>query len=321
MLTVKTKIIFFLSPDVTGAERVSVTMAKHKDQEKYEVVFAILGNTFGDIISYIPHSCQCHLVPLLRLDDYLKQERPDEVFCSLIHLNGEVLTAAKKIGHIRVVLRNNYNLSDISEDLLNIAKETYPHADMVIAQTEQMKQELIAVCHVSEDKVDVIDNPIDTEYIDEHVRLVSSPYPEDGKIHFCWVGRYEKIKGVDLMLEAFLQVYQNHPNTSLYLIGKVNRESEYYQYLYRYVSNCNLLEAVHFNGFDKNPYPWIKHADSFLIPSRSEANSNVLKEATYLGTPTIYTSDVSEMATKMINIIESANGRKKILCTSIQLCG
>lgn len=135
----KTKIIFFLSPDVTGAERVSVAMAKHKDQEKYEVVFAILGNTFGDIISYIPHSYQCHLVPLLRLDDYLKQERPDEVFCSLIHLNGEVLTAAKKIGHIRVVLRNNYNLSDISEDLLNIAKETYPNADLVIAQTEQMK--------------------------------------------------------------------------------------------------------------------------------------------------------------------------------------
>lgn len=304
----KTKIIFFLSPDVTGAERVSVTMAKHKDQEKYEIVFAILGNTFGDIISYIPHSYQCHLVPLLRLDDYLKQEQPDEVFCSLIHLNGEVLTAAKKIGNIRVVLRNNYNLSDISEDLLNIAKETYPHADMVIAQTEQMKQELIAVCHVSEDKVDVIDNPTDTEYIDEHVRLAPSPYPEDGKIHFCWVGRYEKIKGVDLMLEAFLQVCQNHPNTALYLIGKVNQESEYYQYLYKYVRNSNLLEAVHFNGFDKNPYPWIKHADSFLIPSRSEANSNVLKEATYLGTPTINTSDVSEMVTQMIVIIENSNG-------------
>ena len=303
----KTRIIFFLSPDVTGAERVSVTMAKQLAKEKYEVVFAILGNTFGDIASYIPYSYPCHLVPLLRIDDYLRQEKPDEVFCSLIHLNGEVLTAAKKIGHIQVVLRNNYNLKDVTDDLLDIAKKTYPKADLVIAQTEQMKQELIEICHVNEDEIIVIDNPIDAEYIDEHINFVPSPYPDDGKVHLCWVGRYERIKGVDLMLEAFLPVCQNHPNTALYLIGKVNQESEYYQYLYKYVRENHLLDAVHFNGFDKNPYPWMKYADGFLIPSRSEANSNVLKEATYLETPVIFTSDVSEMATQMIEIIENTN--------------
>ena len=292
---------------MTGAERVSVTMAKRLDQEKYEVVFAILGNSFGDIVSYIPKSYPCHLVPSPCLDDYLRKEQPHEVFCSLIHLNGEVLTAAKRTGHIRVVLRNNYNLKDVSDDLLDIAKETYPKADLVIAQTEQMKQELIETCQVSEDKIIVIDNPVDTDYIDEHVSSVPSPYPEDGNIHFCWVGRYERIKGVDLMLEAFLQVYQNHPNTALYLIGKINQESEYYQYIYKNVRENRLLDAVHFNGFDKNPYLWMKYADGFLIPSRSEANSNVLKEATYLGTPVIFTSDVSEMATQMIEIIENSN--------------
>ena len=304
----KTKIIFFLSPEVTGAERVSVTMAKQLDQEKYEVVFAILGNTFGDILSYIPHSYPCHLVPLLRLDDYLRKEQPDEVFCSLIHLNGEVLTAVKKIGHARVVLRNNYNLKDVSDDLLGIAKETYPQADLVIAQTEQMKRELIETCQVREDKITVIDNPVDTDYIDEHVRWLPSPYPDDGKTHFCWVGRYERIKGVDLMLEAFLQVYQNHPQVALYLIGKINQDSEYYQSIYKYVEDNRLQNAVHLMGFDKNPYPWMKYADGFLIPSRSEANSNVLKEAGYLGVPTIFTHDVSEMATRMIEILESSNG-------------
>lgn len=305
----KTKVIFFLSPDVTGAERVSVTMAKRLDQEKYEVVFAILGNSFGDIVSYIPKSYPCHLVPSPRLDDYLRKEQPHEVFCSLIHLNGEVLTAAKRTGHIRVVLRNNYNLKDVSDDMLDIAKETYPKADLVIAQTEQMKQELMDICHVSEDKITVIDNPVDTSYIDEHVTSVPSPYPDDGNIHFCWVGRYERIKGVDLMLEAFLQVYQNHPNMGLYLIGKINQDSEYYRSIYKYVVDNRLQNAVHLMGFDKNPYPWMKYADGFLISSRSEANSNVLKEAGYLGVPTIFTHDVSEMATRMIEIIENSNGR------------
>lgn len=77
--------------------------------------------------------------------------------------------------------------------------------------------------------------------------------------------------------------------------------------IYKYVRKNGLLDAVHFNGFDKNPYPWMKYADGFLIPSRSEANSNVLKEATYLGTPVIFTPDVSEMATQMIEIIENSN--------------
>ena len=306
----KTRIIFFLSPDVTGAERVSVTMAKQLAQEKYEVVFAILGNAFGNIASYVPYSYPCHLVPLLRIDDYLRQEKPDEVFCSLIRLNGEVLAAARRIGRIRVILRNNYNLKDVTDDLLDIAKKTYPKADLVIAQTEQMKQELIEKCYLNEDKIIVIDNPIDVEYIDEHISFVPSPYPDDGKVHLCWVGRYERIKGVDLMLEAFLQVYQHDTNTALYLIGKINEESEYYQYIYKYVIENHLQDAVHFIGFDKNPYPWMKYADGFLIPSRSEANSNVLKEATYLETPVIFTSDVGEMATQMIQIIESTNGRK-----------
>ena len=106
-----------------------------------------------------------------------------------------------------------------------------------------------------------------------------------------------------------MQVYQNHPNMGLYLIGKINQDSEYYRSIYKYVVDNRLQNAVHLMGFDKNPYPWMKYADGFLISSRSEANSNVLKEAGYLGVPTIFTHDVSEMATRMIEIIENSNGR------------
>jgi len=105
----KKKIIFFLSPEVTGAERVTVTLAKQLNLEEYDVSFAILGNTFGDIIYYIPNLYQYNLVPLLRIDDYLKKEQPDEVFCSLIHLNGEVLESARRVGNIRVVFRKKKN--------------------------------------------------------------------------------------------------------------------------------------------------------------------------------------------------------------------
>lgn len=283
------KIIFFLSPEVTGAERVSVTLAKQLDQEEYDVSFAIVGNIFGDIISLIPNSYQYRLVPLLRIDEFLKDEKPKEVFCSLIHMNEDILVSAKRVGNIRVILRNNYLLKDVTEEIRQKAKEYYPKADLVIAQTEQMKKELIDICGVEEEKIKIVDNPIDKEYIDEHVIGAVSPYPQDGKIHFCWVGRYERIKGVDVMMEAFNEVYHFNSNVSIYLIGKKEPESEYYQSILNYVERHHLADVIHFVGFEKNPYIWMAQADCFIVPSRSEANSNVLKEAAYLGVPVIST--------------------------------
>lgn len=292
----KKKIIFFLSPDVTGAERVSITMAKQLNKDEYDVTFAIIGNTFGQILSFIPFHYEYHLVPLLRLKDYLSSKNPDEVYCSLIHLNHEVLKAARQVGGIKVILRNNYNLSDVGSELLDKAKYAYPRADLVIAQTEQMKQALISVCGVSVDKIKVIDNPVDTEYIDEKLSGVSSPYPDDGNKHFCWAGRYDYIKGVDILIKGFAKAYKKNPIISLYMVGFIDENNPYYQSILEKVKSNGLNDNVHFIGFQDNPYQWIKYADCFIIPSRSEANSNVLKEAVYLGTPVVMTCDPNELA-------------------------
>lgn len=292
----KTKIIFFLSPEVTGAERVSITMAKQLSLDEYDVVFAIIGNFFGEIQSFIPRQYPYHLVPLLRLEDYLKREDPDEAFCSLIHLNDEVIKASKKVGGIKIILRNNYNLSDVSSSLIEKAKYAYSNADMVIAQTERMKQELIDVCNVSEDKIKVIDNPVDTDYIDENLRGVSSPYPNDGLKHFCWIGRYDYIKGVDILIDAFSKAKEKDAEVSLYMIGSIEEDNSYYQSILEMVKSSGFQNSVHFVGFDNSPYKWIKFADCLIIPSRSEANSNVLKEAIYLGTSVINTCNPEQMA-------------------------
>ena len=296
----KKKVIFFLSPEVTGAERVSITMAKQLNKDEYDVIFAIIGNTFGQILSFIPFHYEYHLVPLLRLKDYLSNKHPDEVFCSLIHLNDEVLKAAKQVGGIKVILRNNYNLSDVSSCLVEKAKYAYPQADMVIAQTERMKQELIDVCDVSDDKIKVIDNPVDTDYIDEKLRGVSSTYPNDGLKHFCWIGRYDYIKGVDILIDAFSKAKKKDAEISLYMIGTIEENNPYYQGILEMATNNDFQNSIHFVGFDNNPYKWMKYADCLIIPSRSEANSNVLKEATYLETPVIKTSNSEELAQMML---------------------
>lgn len=271
-------------------------MAKQLNRDEYDVDFVIIGNSFGHILSFIPFHSEYHLVPLQRLKDYLSNIQPDEVFCSLIHLNDEVLKRARQVGGIKVILRNNYNLSDVDYSLVKKAKYAYTKADLVIAQTEQMKQELIDECGVPEDKINVIDNPVDTDYIDEKLRGVSSPYSNDGLKHFCWIGRYDYIKGVDILIDAFAKAKRLDTKISLYMIASIEEDMPYYQSILGMVEAKGLQNTVHFVGFDSNPYKWMKFADGLIIPSRSEANSNVLKEAVYLGTSVINTCNPEQMA-------------------------
>lgn len=296
----KKKIIFFLSPEVTGAERVSITMAKQLNQEEYDVSFAIIGESSGKIVRFVPKRYPITVTSLEHLEEYIQVEHPNQVFCSLIHLNAEVLKAARQDNNIKVILRNNLNLRDVCSDLIEKAKYAYPKADLVIAQTEQMKQELIRECGVSEDKMEVIDNPIDKEYIDEMLTDASSPYPKDGRNHFCWVGRYDYIKGVDILIEAFSSAIQKKSCLSLYMVGSVEEENRFYQCIQEMVKTNHLQDIVHFIGFEENPYKWMKYADGLIIPSRSEANSNVQKEARFLGTPVVFSNNPSEIAKQMI---------------------
>jgi len=290
--SMKKKIIFFLSPEVTGAERVSVTMAKGLSKDEYDVVYAIIGNTFGSIISFIPYGSTCYLVPLLSLDEFMKREHPQEVFCSLIHLNGEVLKSAQRVGGIKTILRNNYKLSDVSEENLAIAKECYPEADEVIAQTEEMKTELMTVCDVKEKNIRVLDNPVDEDYINQCVNGVESPYPNDGKQHFCWVGRYDWIKGPDILVSYFADKHKNNKNISLYMVGMIDANNPVYQSVKCQIEELGLLQDVHVVGFDNNPYRWIKYSQGLIMSSRSEASSNVVKEANYLGIPVYLVNEI-----------------------------
>jgi glycosyltransferase involved in cell wall biosynthesis len=244
------KILFFETLVFTGATRVTRTLAKAATKE-YEVAFAQVGDNVREDI-----------------ESAINRERPDILFSSFVNINPKVIQIGKK-DNLFVVVRNDYNLKDISEEQKNWIIETYPYADEVIVQTDDMKFELLLNVCVDASKIKVIPNPLDKEDI---LQKASEPNPfeDNGNFHFLWVGRKDPIKDLETLQAAFVIVQEQEPGTDLTLVSD-----------------------------DPNPYKWMKYADCLVISSLSEASPNVLREALFLGTSVIST-DCSETVRKLL---------------------
>lgn len=242
--------MFFETAEFTGATRVTRTLAKAAKQ-KYEVAFARVGKNIKEDIELS-----------------IQNEKPNIIFSSFVKINPEVIELGKVKG-LTVVIRTDYKFLDISTERRRRIKETYPLADYLIAQTEEMGNELKSIIGVKPERVLVVENPIDKEEIQQKA-MMPNPFKDNGCFHFLWVGREYPIKDLPTLQKAFELVHQQHPNTDLTLVTN-----------------------------DENPYRWMRYAGCLVISSKSEASPNVLREALFLGISVIST-DCSPTVRKLL---------------------
>lgn len=296
----------------------TVTIAKMLPKERFEVKFVIVHRSLGTIVKFIPEEYEIIHIPVhniycaatLRIMRIIRRERPDVVFGSLLYLNARLIVAAKLCG-CKSVVRNNIDLSrSTSKVSCLLVKATYHWADKVIAQQEEMHDEIITYTGIQATRVITLHNPIDTDYIDKKASE-PSPYGDDEtQVKYVWVGRFSPEKGQDLVVKALEKVREAIPNVHLYLVGKYDLSDSYSKLIFDYVATHQLSDAVHCVGFDTNPYRWVKHCDCYVMPSRLEGLPNSLIDAMYLGKPVV--------ATKCIPVVERIvqNGYNGILAES-----
>ena len=113
------------------------------------------------------------------------------------------------------------------------------------------------------------------------------PYPENDAVHFLYLGRLMKEKGMDELFAA-MRLLREHCGSSVVLdvVGFCDDESCKDQ-LERLVSDGIAV----FHGFQADPIPYYAAADCVVLPSYHEGMSNVLLEAAAIGRPVI-TSDI-----------------------------
>lgn len=114
------------------------------------------------------------------------------------------------------------------------------------------------------------------------------PYPNNEAVHFLYLGRIMKEKGMDELFAATKKLHEKYGScVVLDLVGFY--DDEYYK---AQVEQLVLDGIAIFHGFQSEPQPYYAAADCVVLPSYHEGMSNVLLEAAATGRPVI-TSNIS----------------------------
>ena len=287
-------VLLFTTDSVGGAERVTVTIGKYLIESGYNVSFCVVrGNVISSsICSFIPKDAHVDIIdycnPLLmafRLMWKIKKYRPDYVFSSCMYLNSKLLPLRFFIPKTHYIIRSENYLAMFNKRQRIQMALSYRLADRIIAQNQEMKDEMVSKLKISPRKVKVLLNPIDTSLIAKQLDCEGNPYEGSKRPIYVASGRFAQQKGYDILIKAFAKVLKSKHTAQLYILGDNFGGNEVYREVMKIAENLNLLDHLHCVGFRNNPYPWIKHADCFVLSSRMEGLPNVLIEALYMGVP------------------------------------
>lgn len=296
------KIAFFLpSLEGGGAERGVVNLANEFVRNKIDVDLVLSkanGPYLSDIsdeVNIIDLNSSGVLKSFPKLVGYLKRERPKTLISSLSHANVVAIVAHKiACTGTRIIVRedNVPSLSSIHSTSLKarfmpfLIRIFYRWADLIIAVSEGVKDDLVNFTKVPGNKVKVIYNPI---LIPELLKKKNEPvshewFASDGPPVIIGVGRLTKQKDFPTLIKAFALV-RNKIDARLVILG----EGEERQNLENLAKGLGVSEYVWMPGFEYNPYKYMSKASVFVLTSMYEGLANVLVEALACGISVIST--------------------------------
>lgn len=346
--------IGFLISDLNagGAERATSSLANYFSQHGHEVEII----TFKDVDSFYPLNDKVEhlrlgfdeialslslkrifgaLKRMLKIRSFIKKRKLDVLIGMSFSMTwytvlATKLTKTKSIG----TERNNpykYKATKINSFLRRFF---YKFCDGYVFQTKKASRFFT-------DKLKKRDVIIPNAIFNETVYSLNVPAQREKLI--CAVGRLNKQKRFDILIDAFASIADKIPEHRMVIFGEGELRTE----LEEKIASLSLEERISLPGTDSQAVKVVNRADVFVLSSDLEGMPNVLMEAMAMGVPCVSTrcdmgpeelienekngilvevGNAGQIAQAMLNIIEnpaladklSANARELLKTHSIE---
>ncbi|WP_295900266.1 glycosyltransferase [uncultured Vibrio sp.] len=264
-----------------GAEKVLLTVASglasrgHKvkvwllrDKIEHEVP-ANIELEILDVITPLTKALRNKLVRLYQANKVQKRLNKEDIDI-LICCSSESVTSL--VNHPNQYFWLHADYGSTKPKHLQKLKDRYKNRHL-ISVSKGVEQSLLQL-GIKPSSHQVFWNPIDQKAILSKAQQQRDSHP---KPYFICVAALELRKGHQQLLEAFAQ---SGVSDDLLLLGKGAEELN----LKEQCKQLGIDKQVHFMGFQKNPYPYIKNAKALLLTSQNEGAPLVLVEALMLNT-------------------------------------
>ena len=229
------------------------------------------------------------------LTTYLVQQQPDVLLSAKTHTN-LVAIWARKMANVqtRVVVSERSTMSTVIEQsqkwrwrfALSLIRKVYPQADLVVAVSRGVAEDISSYTGLSKNRMATIYNPMLTEHIQAQSNLpVSHPWFNQKEIPIILaVGRLVPAKDFPTLLKAFAHLRAKRP-ARLVILGEGRERTT----LEKLALQLGIDSDLSLPGFADNPYAFMSKATAFVLSSRLEGLPNALIEALACGCPVIST--------------------------------
>lgn len=285
-----------------GAEKTLVTLLKNLPKDKYEIDL-LLNLKFGAYLSEVPDWIQLYHI---NEGEMITSNRPLEIpvkayrkikmglhskFPSLIYKNilkgkkydieiaaNHVLAKEMMSSPWKTSKKIAWVHSDIDKG--DFPKQDIPYLlafDKILCISQEIFNSLKKHLPEENSKLEKFYNPIDEKEIlkksQEDISLSKPKVPV-----FLSVGTLYDAKGFDRLIQAHAQLLKDGLKNELWIIGDGKDKTA----LEDLAESLGVTASVKFLGFQKNPYPYFRMADAYVLSSRYEGFPTVLFEALVL---------------------------------------
>lgn len=153
----------------------------------------------------------------------------------------------------------------------------------VIAVGSDVEKNLTDYYGIPKQQIVIIRNSVEKEEDNESCTLFERI---PGHINVAFIGRLTKVKGVDVLLQAYKLAEKANPDVELHIIGDGDKSEEY-----KNLSQELRLKSVRFYGYRKDAKQLIRQFDFLVLPSWQEGFPLTIIEAFAYGR-TVIASDI-----------------------------